>query len=126
MEYSYLEFWVFLWMSLSRGNSLIDECEVILKVTAMKNHYKTMLYADFISLETSRMFLNFTKQSRVTWSNSPHVLMSFFKNVHFYTFMSLKLTHINTIQLPKLSPLDISLDIYGKQPAFHCNHIKLN
>lgn len=33
-------------MSLSRGNSLIDECEVILKVAAMKNHYKTMLHAD--------------------------------------------------------------------------------
>lgn len=88
MEYSYLEFWVFLWMSLSRGNSLIDECEVILKVTAMKNHYKTMLYADLFYLETSRMFLNFTKQSRVTWSNSPHVLMSFFlKRAFLYLYV---------------------------------------
>lgn len=63
MEYSYLEFWVFLLMSLSRGNSLIDECEVILKVTAMKNHYKTMLHADFFF---SRNVMNVSKLYKTT------------------------------------------------------------
>lgn len=34
-------------MSRPRCNFLIDKHEVILKVTAMKNHSKTMLHADF-------------------------------------------------------------------------------
>lgn len=34
-------------MSLSRCNFQIDQREVILKVTTMKNNYKTMLHADF-------------------------------------------------------------------------------
>lgn len=34
-------------MSQPRCNFLIDKHEVILKVTAMKNHSKTMLHADF-------------------------------------------------------------------------------
>lgn len=35
-------------MSLSRCNFQIDQREVILKVTTMKNNYKTMLHADFL------------------------------------------------------------------------------
>lgn len=50
-------------MSLSRGNSLIDECEVILKVAAMKNHYKTMLHADFFF---SRNVMNVSKLYKTT------------------------------------------------------------
>lgn len=34
-------------MSRPRCNFLIDKHEVILKVTAMKNHSKAMLHADF-------------------------------------------------------------------------------
>lgn len=82
-------------MSLSRCNFQIDQREVILKVTTMKNNYKTMLHADFFSLETSRMYRNFTKQAQVTWSNDPRVLMHFLKRL---TFLHLYVIEINAFQ----------------------------
>lgn len=85
-------------MSLSRCNFQIDQREVILKVTTMKNNYKTMLHADFFLSQ------NVTNVSKLYKTSSSHVeqrsayLNAFLKKPQKRAFLYLYVIEINAFQ----------------------------
>lgn len=82
-------------MSRPRCNFLIDKHEVILKIYGYEKSFQNNAACRLFSLETSRMFRNFTKQAQVTWSNDPRVLMHFLKR---RSFLYLYVIEINAFQ----------------------------
>lgn len=91
-------------MSQPRCNFLIDKHEVMLKVTAMKNHSKTMLHADFFLSKRHECF-----EAQVTWSNDPRVLMHFLKR---RSFLYLYVIEINAFQHNTVTKIITSLYIW--------------
>lgn len=99
-------------MSRPRCNFLIDKHEVILKVTAMKNHSKTMLHADFFLSQ------NVTNVSKLYKTSSSHVeqrcayFNAFFKKPQRRSFLYLYVIEINAFQHNTVTRIITSLYIW--------------